>query len=78
MRGPHEAPAKGAPFQVKHNTNRSKPLRGHSLKLLNFDSGVGFVAKVGEVKNRSPGARGNPSSRAISSVSLLLRSLGCF
>ena len=72
MNAPYEAPARGAPFQVKHSTNRSKPLLGQGLKRLNFDSGGGFVAKVGKVKNRSPGARGNPSSRAISSVSFLL------
>ena len=75
MKAPHEAPARGAPFQVKHNTNRSKPLLGQGLKRLNFNSGSGFVAKVGKVKNRSPGARGNPSSQAISSVSFLRISL---
>ena len=76
MRAPYEAPARGAPFQVKHTTNRSKPLLLQSLKLTNFDSGGCFISKVGKVNNRSPGARGNPSSRAISSVSCLLIFLG--
>ena len=75
MKAPHEAPARGAQFQVKHNTNRSKPLLVHSTKRLNFDSGAGFETKVGKVKNRSPGARGNPSSPPISSISFVLTCL---
>ena len=62
MNAPYEAPARGAPFQVKHSTNRSKRLAWHGQKGANFDSGGGFVAKVGRAINRSPGARGNPSS----------------
>ena len=76
MRSPHEAPARGALFQVKNNTDRSKLLIWHGLKGAKFYSGRGVVAKVGRVINRSPGVRGNSSSRQISNVSLLLIFLG--